>query len=777
MKFILRLIPIVLLFLLANLSSALGQDQSPPAIAEIQVVGVQTVGSRQVRAWSGFQEGKILTRDLVADGIRRLFDTRKFSDVFIYELQVDGGVRLIINLVEFPRIRSITFQGNNKVNDKDLKAAFKAQVGQFANPSVIRRDLQPLREIYHEKGYYNVSMHTDSTVVDANNLQDLVVTVLEGEKVKVKTITFVGADKLKQDDLRDAMEQGTTGFLSRGVFKKQQFEEDRERIVTYCRNHGYLDASVDDVEMNFRENDKELDLVIHFTEGKQYVVGDIHWEGNTVFDDVKIADQVWLEKGKVFKEEEYLGTLDNLQTIYADEGYIYITTEPQRDIIDNQVNVRFKFIEGQQAEISDIQISGNVKTFDNVILREMRIFPGDKFSNSRIESTMRDIFQTGFFEDIQPDIRSAEDGDVVMELQVKEKQTGQFMFGMAYSAQTALSGFIQVAETNFLGRGQNVGVTWQFGSRQRYVDLSYTEPWFLGTPTLVGVDLFDRYQFNYDDFYESQVRGFSLRSGRRIPGTRYSQVGLRYELSETELSDFSSSYVDYLDNMEASLGTSELPWERLDEAEWPSSKSSVRLTLSRNSTDNPFFPTAGSKSSYSLEVAGGLLGGDIGFQEHMLSHSFYQRLPAKLALHLRGFFGLIQGLNSSSDDAEWADDVPTWERYRLGGNRRLPLRGYRDLEVVPRENPSFIGGRYFMILNSEVLYPLTPAIQLISFLDMGDVWNSFSSADMSYLRKGAGFGIRVEVPMMGNVGFDYGYGFDRVGGPSWEPHFTIGNFF
>jgi outer membrane protein insertion porin family len=358
-----------------------------------------------------------------------------------------------------------------------------------------------------------------------------------------------------------------------------------------------------------------------------------------------------------------------------------------------------------------------------------------------------------------------------MILQVKEKQTGQFMFGMAYSAETSASGFIQVQETNFRGKGQNIGVTWQFGSRRRYVDLSFTEPWFRGTPTLIGADIFDRYQYNYDDFYESRVRGFSVRLGRRIPGTRYSRVGLRYELSETKLSNFSPSYSAYLDDLEQSLGTSDLPFNRLDDPGlWPQTKSSLRLSVNRNSTDNPFFPTSGSKTSYSIEFAGGPLGGEIDFQEHMLSHSYYQKLPSGFALHVRGFFGMLHGL-------EGADDVPDWERYRLGGNRRYPLRGYKDLEVVPRGNPSFIGGRFFTIINTEVLYPLTNAVQLLSFLDMGDVWNSFSEADMAHLRKGAGFGLRVEVPMMGTIGFDYGYGFDRVGGPSWEPHFTMGSFF
>jgi outer membrane protein insertion porin family len=362
-------------------------------------------------------------------------------------------------------------------------------------------------------------------------------------------------------------------------------------------------------------------------------------------------------------------------------------------------------------------------------------------------------------------------GDIDLIFKVKEKQTGQFMFGAAYSAETAVSGFIQVQETNFRGTGQTIGVTWQFGSRRRYVDLSFTEPWFMGRPILVGADLFDRYQYNYDDFYESRVRGFSLRTGMRLPGARFTNVGLRYELSETRLSSFSRSYVAYLDDLEESIGTSEVPFERLDEVDWPRTKSSVRLTATRNSTDNPFFPTAGSRTTYSFELAGGPLGGEIAYHEHQFKTSYYQRLPLGFALHTRGMFGLIEGIDQGPDD------VPDYEKYRLGGNRLYPLRGYQDLEVVPRGNPSFIGGRAYTIFNVEVLYPLTRAVQFLSFLDMGDTWNSLGEANLANLRKGAGFGIRVEVPMMGTIGFDYGYGFDKVGGPGWEPHFNIGTMF
>ena len=749
-------------------------------VTEIEVVGALTVGARQVLAWSGLETGKPLTADLVSAAIRNLFETQKFADVFMYAQDVPGGVKLIVNLQEFPRIRSVNFTGNRKIKEADLRAEFTVHVGQFANPAVVRRELEPLRGLYYEKGYFNVTIHADSSRIDANNMEDIVITVIEGSKVKVQSISFEGNENLSDGTLRKAMKQGTRGFLRSGTFKKAQFEEDKELIVTAARNEGYLDATVTDVKLNFREDDPEkLDIVITVSEGPQYFVGDVHWSGNTVFDDLAIADQIWLERGQVFKEDEYLAALSNLQQIYADRGYIYITVEPARDIVDQTVNVNFSFIEGQPAKINDIQISGNTKTYDKVILREMRTFPGDTFSNTRIQATMRDIFQTGFFEDVQPDIRPVSNGDVDMILKVKEKQTGQFMFGMAYSAETSLSGFIQVAETNFQGKGQNIGVTWQFGSRQRYIDLSFTEPWFMGTPTLIGADLFDRYQYNVDDYYESRVKGASLRLGRRIPGTRYSRVGLRYELSETRLSNFSESYKAYVNSLENSLGTNDLDWTPLTEVfeDGPQVKSSVRFTFTRNSTDNPFFPTSGSKSSYSVEFAGGpLLGGDIGFQEHVLSHSNYQRLPGGFALHMRGYFGLLNRIGGD----EYM--LPDWERYRLGGNRRYPLRGYKDLEVVPAGNPTFIGGQYFTILNAEILYPLTKAVQLLTFLDMGDVWNSFSEADMASLRKGAGFGLRVEVPMMGTIGFDYGYGFDRKGtdgrsNPNWEPHFNIGNFF
>ncbi len=759
------------LIALSLVSACLGEARAAgEEIFAIDVVGVRTVGPRQVLAWSGLETGREVSKDQVAAAIRKLFATGKFSDIYVYRRIEPEGVRLIVNLQEFPRIRQIRFRDNEKVKDDKLAEAYAPTVGEFANPAVLNRELAALKELYYEKGYYNVDADLDSSVVDGNNLETVVVTMHEGDKVKARTIDFEGNENFSAKKLRKVMKQSTGGFLKSATFKKNQFEEDQERIIAFYRDNGYLDAAITSVDQEFVEQRKKIDLTLHVEEGQLYKVGDINWRENTVYDDATVADLILLEKGDIFRESDYQATLETLHSLYWDTGYIYITIEPVREIRDDVVNVTFRFIEGEPARIRDIAIRNNVKTFDNVLLREMRIFPGDVFSNSRVSLSQRNMFQLGFFEDVQVDFQPAEEGDIDLIYEVKEKQTGQFSFGMAYSAQTSASGFIQVAETNFMGRGQNIGIAWQFGSRQRYVDLNFTEPWFRGTPTLVGANLFDRYTYNYDDFYESRVKGAALRIGRRIPGTLYSRAAVRYEYSQTKLSDFSSDYVNYLDNLEELLGTSELPWERLDQVDWPRRKSALTFSLSRNSTDNPFFPSSGSRSSYSVELAGGFLGADVDFQKHLLSHSIYHRLPAGFALHLRTSMGLIHGL-------EGADDVPDYEKFRLGGNRSYGLRGYSDLEVVPRGNPGFIGGRFYTIMSTEVLYPLTKAVQLLGFLDQGDTWNSFGEADFANLRKGAGFGVRVEVPMMGTIGFDYGYGFDRINGSGWEPHFNFGTFF
>jgi outer membrane protein insertion porin family len=278
----------------------------------------------------------------------------------------------------------------------------------------------------------------------------------------------------------------------------------------------------------------------------------------------------------------------------------------------------------------------------------------------------------------------------------------------------------------------------------------------MGTPTEVTVSLFNRVQNQVrQQFFSDRRRGGSLRVGRPFPWFDYTRVFASYRFEQVELTNFSESYQG-----------------SLRDVDWPQRTSTFGLTALRNSTDNPFHPTRGTRTVVRGRWTGGvLLGGDVSLQEYETEFSWYQKLLWKFVLEVRDEIGVLDGYGDT-------DDVPDYELYRLGGNRINALRGYDFFEVVPSGNAQFVGGRFKHTLSYEVSFPIAePSVYGLFFYDAGNTWNSFREADLFDLHKGAGLGIRIELPMLGTIGMDYGYGFDRIGGGSWEPHITFGGAF
>ncbi len=754
-----------LLLLALAVSSASAQD-----LVRLRVVGAQTVQPAQVVAWSGLTVGSPVSRDSVAEAVRKIFATGKFADVFVYEVESPSGVELILNVTENPRVADIRFVGLKKIKQKVLEEKLGIRVGDFVSPAKVQRSTETMRDHYRSEGYYNATVTIDTAQLSAGGRQTLVYEVVEGKKVKVQKIVFHGNQELSADKLRGGFQTKEDGFLSSGTFKAPEFDLDLERVVTTYRDEGFLDAEVQRHEMEFLEEDNKIRLHIHVTEGQRYQVGSVTWSGNTVIGDERISRVMALETGEVFRENLFKATFDELNSLYWEEGYIYITVSPRRNIEGNVVDLQFDFQEGTPAHVRQIQIAGNTKTHENVIRREMRLRPGDLFKNGRLRDSQRDIFQLGFFNDVKVDFRQAPDpNDIDLQLEVEERQTGQFTMGVGFSQQTQASGFFNIGENNLFGRGQSLQFAWQFGRRRNFLDVSFTEPWFLGTPTLIGVDVFNRFSNRINDFYDNRTKGFAVRLGRPIPNTRFSSASIRYSLTRTTLSNFDPFYVSTLDNLERELGAEGVGFQRLDQTDWPQTTSGVTVSLTRNSTDSPFFPTGGSRSSLRYTINGGLLGGDLDYQRMLGEYDVYQPLPLRFAFHTGAAVGYLGSFGGSSD-------VPDYERFRLGGNRFFNLRGYEDLQVVPEGNPGFIGGRFYTTLTTELLFPVSRAIQLLAFVDQGDSWNSFSEADLTNLRTGAGFGVRLEVPLVGRIGLDYGYGFDKAN-PGWEAHFNFGTIF
>jgi outer membrane protein insertion porin family len=692
--------------------------------------------------------------------------------VFVYSVNQPQGIELILNVSEFPRLSDVRWEGLDKLDREELELDFTVRIGDHLSPATVRRGLEGIRQKYRAEGYYNATVETDSMTYQGGLPQALTIRVNEGSKVKVHKIFLSGNETLTDDEVRAGFETKEDGWFSGGTFKSPEFDSDLGKLVTNYQSRGFLDAEVVSHRLEFLEENNRLDIHIDIEEGPRFYAGEITWSGNEVQGDELIAPLVTLQPGDIWDEIRFQDISHAMHNVYWESGYIYISVDPQRDIHDGVVDVHFTFNEGRPAKIRAIEIAGNTKTHENVIRREARLLPGATFNNAQLQDTQRRIFQLGFFNDVKVDFQnSGSEDDIDLLLDVEEKQTGQFTMGVGFSQQTNASGFFNIGENNLFGRGQSLQFAWQFGRRRNFLDLSFTEPWFMGSPTLVGADVFNRFTNRVNDFFDTRQKGFSLRVGRPIPGTRYSRVLLRYGLTQTTLRNFDPLYVQILNEQEELFGEGEIEFQRLDETDWPQTTSGLTLRLSRNSTDNPFFPTRGSKSSVRYEINGGVMGGDLDYQKILIDYDVYEPLPAKLAFHLGAFVGGLREFGST-------EQVPDYERFRLGGNRTFKLRGYEDLQVVPRANADFpfIGGTIFTSFSAELLYPVSRAVHLLGFLDQGDTWNRFSEADLTNLRTGAGFGVRLEVPLVGRMGLDFGYGFDKDE-PGWETHFNFGNVF
>jgi outer membrane protein insertion porin family len=758
MKF--NILAVVLGLFLGAIAGEVRAAGRPTAfIQAIEVKGNQKVSRSQIVRIVGVKPGEGYDPERIRPGIRRLYETHQFRDV--RALREEGtapdSVRVVIEVVEFPRVDGVRFEGDDHVGKEDLEKAIKVQKGTFVRPSLIARDREALQDLYREKGYYRATI-ADTVQVDAKTKERvLVYRIREGEKVKVRHIDFIGTQLMESETIRRVMKTRTDTWLRGGDFKPKDLQEDRERIVQLYKSQGYLDVSVDEPELEFSEDGRGLDIYITVVEGRQYYVGRIDWTGNTLFPDTTIAERVTLRKGDPFNDIALTEIQYNLTNLYGDRGYIYATVTPVKKINGDVIDLTFEFVPGNLAHVHEINITGNTKTWEEVIRRQLVIYPGDVFASTRLRRSLREVFNLGFFAGPpEPNYNIVNDkGDIDLTLRVEEKSAGQFRVGAGFSQLNRISGFIGLTEPNFLGRAYRVGVNWEFSRSRQDVNLQFTDPWFRGTPTELGLQVYaanqDRVQ---QQFYSDRRTGFSIRLGRPFPWLDYTTIALRYSLEEVELSNFSDNY----------FGS--LRYEL-----WPQTTSSVGLTMMRNSTDNPFHPTTGTITTFNARWTGAWLGGDVDVQRYEGEFSWYQTLAWKFVLQLRETLGTVDVL---ADGRE----IPDYERFRLGGNRRYGLRGYDFYEVVPRGNDEFTGGRFYSITVAQIEFPLVaPSVYGHVFYDFGNTWNSFEGAELGDGYRGAGLGVLIELPMIGMLGFDYAYGFDRLGGGRWEPHITFGSGF
>lgn len=737
--------PLVVFFALLVAIPVFGQT-----IHAIRVVGAERIGSMSVERTFGIRPGDVFDPEMVVDGIDNLYSTKQYASIEVSRAPAGEEIDLILTLVEHPLLGAYQVRGNDKIKDKDIFEETYLKEGLVLTPRTLFREKNRIHSLYREKGYRSAEAEWEIVSEDSLGRKNVAFRINEGSKVRVKRIVFVGIDQIEEKKLRKKMKTKPDSWIRSGEFKEEQFEEDKDRIRQEYGKLGFLNASVDSATVTAGENGRDLTLTIFITEGTQWTAGEISFEGNERFGDAALSRMITMRSGNTFNQELYDETVGNLYSIYTEEGYIFANIVPERKIRGDTVDVFFHINEGNPARIGRVNISGNQRTKERTIRRELIIAPGDLFKRSSIMRSQRELFQLGFFQDVRFDYRPVRGtDDIDLTFDVLERPTGEAQAGVGISSAYGATGFIRLGQVNLFGGGERANLMWEFG-QYRQLELSYTEPWLFDTPTTAGFDV-TMVRRNWDSYYEKR-KGGGVRLGRRLPWLDYSRADWRYRLEEREIEPKSNASAIIID------------------AAGKKSLSSTSLTFTRNSTDRLFHPTRGSVAVVSGEWAGGPLGGSVKYQQYELENRWYFPSFWKFFIGLRARIGVVDGLNDPST-------VPIYKRYRLGGTGLWGLRGYGDRDIVPEGNAFDVGGRAMLALNAEYKFPLVEQIFGLFFFDAGNTWNSFREVRPNELKRGAGFGIRFEIPMLGQLGFDFAYGMDEEGGGDWKPHFQMGNRF
>lgn len=765
--------------------SASAQQTEPEGltIGRVRVEGnLQTDSTRILRTFEVLP-GQRFSQDAVRRGFRKLIALGLFDDVKVNQDVHDGVIDLVVVVTERPRIAAIAYSGNKKREDTDLEKKTFLKAGDTYSPTQVRTQVDSLLQYYRDEGFARAKVTSKLDTLADRNAVDLTFVVDEGVKVRVKSIAFVGRQAFPAKKLRKVMKTKQHWFLGGGDIKDETFAEDREKLEKWYHDHGYRDMRVQDFGLETGAEPRDLKLTVTLDEGRPYELGEVKWAGNKVVG-TPALEKLWDGKpGQTYNRSLIDRTAAGAYGEYAEHGYLYVNVDPRETVRDSLVDVDFVVSEGAPSHIGKITITGNKGTRENVLRRELAIHEGDLFRRSSLMRSQSDMMRLGLFEEVIPDFQAAESTDVDLVFKVKEKQVGTASAGAGYTSQTGLTGFLELGHNNVLGNGQQLALHVERGGKREDYSLSFTEPWFHDSPTLLGFSAYSTTALLPE--FDQRRRGGSARIGRPLPWPDYSRGSVAYTLENIRITNVRDSLL--LTGVK--VGVDQLT-------------SSLDVNFLRNSTDNPFYPTRGTRLTVNEDFTGGPLGGDLSYHTHRYEGRAY--LPSVL----KGITTMVRLRVGLMGQYPWKHDaVPDYARFRLGGGNTLdPLRGYLDYQIVPDGSVSKIwsyytrtgispytsadtsfadsalvtrrypGGLYMGLFTMEQQFPIVHPLHGVLFFDAGNVWNRVHDIRPFNLKMGAGFGLRMEIPILGNIGFDYGYGFDRDDGPQWQGHFLMGNF-
>ena len=502
---------------------ALSDSTIPKAdrVLSIDVTGLERVDTLLVVRTFRVHPGDPYNQTIVRDGVKALYRLGLFDDINVDGNPSPDGVRLTIRIVESPRVTAVEFTGNRGVDTSKLQDKISGTVGKVASGKTLKEVREKLAKVYVDDGYPLAEVAAEFTPGEKPLDRVLSITITERTKVQIKTITFEGDFSLDNDDLRGEMKENhQKSFWKKGYLKPEALEEDLGKVQTYFQRHGYRDARILGHDIKYSDDGRYADIVVQVEQGPLYTLTGFATEGNKTLSTSQLAGLVKFKDGERYNRQKVDESASEIGGAYADRGYLYAQVDPEERVDSTGVFVTYHIVEQEPSKVRQVNITGNTRTKERVIRRQLYIFPGQKFDRELLIRSQRELFQMGFFQDVGVDFKPLPNSyDVDLELKVQEKAVGTASAGAGYSNQAGLTGFLELGHPNLFGNGQAVNIRLERGGQVSNLELSFTEPWFMNRPILLGVDFFNtRYKQTLINSSESDRYDVRRQGGRSGSG-------------------------------------------------------------------------------------------------------------------------------------------------------------------------------------------------------------------------------------------------------------------
>ncbi len=751
----------------------------------------------------------------LADAIRTLWRQQLFEDItFKVVNKVGKKVYLDIQLVALPKLSKYYMTGLKKAWKDDIREELDLRAGKVVNENLKVMSRNKIKKYFYEKGYLNAAVEVLEKVdTTYNNAVILGFKIDPGARVKIGDIVFTGNEAVSEKVLRKAMKN--TKIKGKAIFKssklkKKEYREDLRAIVAKYNTLGYRDARVvSDTVYSISDELVQIDITVE--EGKKYYFGDITFIGNTKYETELLSGILKINRGDIYDSQHLNERVsfdpngNDVASIYLNNGYLFSQVIPvEKNVTNDTIDIEIRIQEGRQATIRKVSISGNERTNDHVIYREVRTKPGDLFSKAMIQRTIRELSQLGYFDQQQIGVNPVPDpqtGTVDLEYTVVERSTSQLELQGGWGAGRVV-GTLGLNFNNFSARNINNKRAWQplpTGDGQtiniraqsnglyfQSYNASFTEPWLGGrkpnsfTGTIyhnVQTNGVERSNPNRQSLY---ITGINFGLGQRLKWPDdYFTLYQGIEFRRFNLDNFPTGFLNYNKGI--------------------SNNVNYKFTLGRNNTDVPIFPTRGSQISFAAELTPpfSMFRNDIDYKnlsseerfrlveyhKWKLNADWFAPITSKFVIRTHGEFGFLGSYNKDLG-------LPPFERFYVGGDgltnfvidgrEIIGLRGYQNNSITPAG-----GGALYnkYIFEARYIIANTPSAQVfpLVFMEAGNNYDNFWDYRAFNLKRSAGAGIRIFMPMFGLMGVDVGYGFDPepngATASGWQTHFIIGQQF